>query len=192
MKHLFQKGHKHSESTKVKLSMSKMGDKNPMYGKKLPESLKENLRKINTGNKHCLGKKHTDEWKKQMGIRIKKEWVLGLRKTGVGENSPNWKGGISKIKKYNFCKYRYKARKRGAIGSHTEQQWFELKFKYGFMCLCCKKFEPEIKLTEDHIVPLSRGGSDYIGNIQPLCQRCNSIKHTKVINFINNKLVIKI
>lgn len=38
-------------------------------------------------------------------------------------------------------------------------------------------------LTPDHVVPLSRGGTNYIDNIQPLCGPCNSQKHAKTIDF---------
>lgn len=85
--------------------------------------------------------------------------------------------------KVNFRNKRYRARKRKAKGSHTLQQWQEIKKRYNYCCVWCKKKEPEIKLTEDHIIPLDKNGSDFIENIQPLCQNCNSKKHTKIINF---------
>lgn len=92
------------------------------------------------------------------------------------ENHPCWKGGTDHV-------IAYRARKAGASGTHTLQEWETLKAKYMYMCLCCKKNEPKIKLEQDHIVPLSRGGRNDIGNIQPLCRSCNSIKLVKTIDF---------
>lgn len=102
----------------------------------------------------------------------------------TGSKHHQWKGGISKARGYgNFYKYRHLARKKGAQGSHTLSEWENLKTQYNWTCPCCRKSEPEIKLTEDHIIPLARGGSDNIENIQPLCRRCNSRKFTDIIKF---------
>ena len=79
----------------------------------------------------------------------------------------------------------YRARKLGAVGTHTIGEWELLKKQYGYTCPCCGKSGPSIKLTEDHIVPLSKGGSNYIENIQPLCKSCNSKKHTQTVVYDN-------
>lgn len=96
-----------------------------------------------------------------------------------GENHPLWKGGqaTERLRKTFYEKQR---RARKAIGHHALGEWETLKVQYGFSCPACGKVEPEIKLTEDHIIPLMRGGSNYIENIQPLCGRCNSKKGTKI------------
>ena len=78
-------------------------------------------------------------------------------------------------------------RLKDAEGSFTLGEWRLLKKQYGYTCPCCGKKEPEIKLTKDHIIPLAKGGSNYIENIQPLCGKCNSEKHTKIIRFNNIK-----
>lgn len=59
------------------------------------------------------------------------------------------------------------------LGHHTEQQWQDKLAYFGGCCAFCDTTE---NITRDHIVPLAKGGSDLIGNIQPLCYSCNARK----------------
>ena len=114
-----------------------------------------------------------------------------------GEGNPKWIDGrftknlkyyqdfLKKWKKRNRGKcnvynQKYRIRKYEADGSFTPQEWETLKAQYNWTCPHCGKREPEIKLTIDHIIPLSRGGSNNIENIQPLCGICNSKKGNKI------------
>lgn len=74
----------------------------------------------------------------------------------------------------------------GAGGSYTGKQFSDLKRLYGNICLCCKL--SDLKLTADHVIPVSRGGSSDISNIQPLCQSCNSSKGIKIIDYRTKQL----
>lgn len=129
------------------------------------------------GNKLCLGKHPSDETRRKLSEAQKKFCEA--------KKNQNWKGGISKDKKHmreliKRGSHKYRALKKGVDGSFTLIEWELLKKQYGHRCPICNRNEPNIKLTIDHIIPLSRGGSNYIENIQPLCQSCNVKKHTKI------------
>jgi glycerol-3-phosphate cytidylyltransferase len=78
---------------------------------------------------------------------------------------------------------------KGIKGTHTIEEWETLKKQFGFKCAICGITETEIKkkwkntnfdcLTKDHIVPISKGGTNYISNIRPTCISCNSEKYNK-------------
>ena len=77
----------------------------------------------------------------------------------------------------NYQARRY-ALRRGAQGRHTAEEWQRLCEEHGHVCAYCGE---NVALTRDHVIPLTRGGSDNIENILPACQPCNSSKRNKTL-----------
>jgi 5-methylcytosine-specific restriction endonuclease McrA len=70
-----------------------------------------------------------------------------------------------------------RARKRSALGFYSVAEWKALVTKHKGCCVDCGK---KGNLTVGHLIPLSKGGSNWIGNIKPQCGECNSRQSTKV------------
>lgn len=67
------------------------------------------------------------------------------------------------------------------LGDHfTPGEWVALLAQYNGGCANCGGNKG---VVPDHITPLSRGGTNTIDNIQPLCKSCNSRKHAKSIDY---------
>jgi hypothetical protein len=74
------------------------------------------------------------------------------------------------------CMWRNRrARVRNADGKHTTDQIHELLQKQRNKCASCRT-SLKTGYHADHIVPLARGGTNDIGNIQLLCVSCNLSK----------------
>ncbi|MCR4305479.1 MAG: HNH endonuclease [Candidatus Daviesbacteria bacterium] len=170
------KGWNPSEETRRKMSLAQKGRKRPDLG--VINKTSAHREAVSIGRKNWSGIKEAGR-KLGLSRRGKKmpegyiPWNKGLRTVSIEKRR----------KQKSFIENKRRAIKNNAEGSHTFGEWETLKAQYNWTCPCCHKSEPEIKLTQDHIVPLSKGGSNNIENIQPLCNSCNSKKWTQIIKY---------
>lgn len=80
--------------------------------------------------------------------------------------------------KYRAYARNYKIRKRGAPGSHTGEDVIAILKAQRGKCAYCR-IVLKSKYHVDHILALSKGGSNDRSNIQILCQPCNQSKSSK-------------
>lgn len=74
---------------------------------------------------------------------------------------------------------RRRARLKALPATLTGEQWKAIKAAYGYRCAYCG-CKPK-KLTQDHVIPITRNGGTTPDNIVPACQSCNSSKRNKII-----------
>ena len=118
-------------------------------------------------------------------VRKYQRILYARNKERYREKARKWRK--KNLEKILFWNRRRELRERNIEGTHTFQEWEELKKRYNYKCANCGILESKLKnmwydkrfwkLTEDHIVPISKGGTDYINNIQPLCISCNASKN---------------
>lgn len=134
--------------------------------------------------KHSEAAKKAGVGKWMKGRKLSPEHIRNRAAAQSGTANSSWIDGRSSDPIYKSWLKNKRNRMKRVLKQHTFQEWEDLKRLYNYMCLCCKQQEPRVKLTEDHIVPISKGGSDDIANIQPLCGPCNSRKNSKSTNYI--------
>ena len=81
-----------------------------------------------------------------------------------------------------------RAARHASRGIFTVGEFKELCESYGNKCLACG--DTEAVLEADHVVPLTKGGSDDISNIQSLCGSCNRKKFVNITDYRLNTDVL--
>mgnify|MGYP000854513651 CR=1 FL=1 len=76
-------------------------------------------------------------------------------------------------------KVQRRARERGAAGTYT---WSEVVRIYLAIGGCAYCGQPTTDVQPDHVIPLSRGGSNSITNVVPCCRPCNTDKRALLPN----------
>lgn len=72
---------------------------------------------------------------------------------------------------------RRRARRMGANPDLTLEEWLDILDEFDHCCAYCQA--RGVKLEQEHMTPLSRGGRHTKSNIVPACRSCNARKGTK-------------
>lgn len=173
--------------------------KGKYYREKHKEEIKERKRKqrLKLEAKEKANKRH-QVWRKKPESKVKqteyqkrydkRPYVIERKKKSTLNylNNPKNKTKI-RVYRTNYRKEhserivyndnQRRVRELNAEGSHTLEQWRTLLSFF----TCCPKCGKSEKLTMDHIIPLSKGGTNFIDNLQVLCFSCNSSKRDILI-----------
>jgi 5-methylcytosine-specific restriction endonuclease McrA len=162
------------------------------WRKNNPEKVKE-YSKNNRINNPETRKRLNRKYKSSPIGKAKARQYYEKNKSRITEVNALWKSkNVERMKSY-IKEYRrehsaaltlYVNNRRSKIkslGTINIEEWELLFNKFENKCLWCGK--SDIKLTIDHVIPITKGGLNLISNIQPLCSRCNSKKNNKTIDF---------
>jgi hypothetical protein len=88
----------------------------------------------------------------------------------------DWVSKERQIEAQKLAKAEYSQRRRSEFSRNYDQLMLALIQRDGYRCVICDTIED---LTIDHIIPLSKGGTDELSNLRILCRTHNSSKGDK-------------
>jgi 5-methylcytosine-specific restriction endonuclease McrA len=148
-----------------------------LNNKKSLRQSNEEWKKNNPGKMLEYNQKYRDNHRDRVRLAVK---TSKLKNPDKSKNSVKEWFANNPLKRIEYNNKR-RATKASVGGVVLSSEWESLLDKYNHVCLRCGR--DNVKLTLDHVVPISKGGRNTIDNIQPLCGKCNSFKSTKTIDY---------
>jgi 5-methylcytosine-specific restriction endonuclease McrA len=97
-------------------------------------------------------------------------------KEQVAKTQKVWRSQHREVLQAHIAK-RSAMKRNASINDFAPQQWLDMLDEYRHACGYCLR--TDVPLTQDHIIPLSKGGDHTASNIAPACLFCNQSKHDK-------------
>lgn len=194
----------------IKLHIKGYRESNPriakIYYEKNKEMLAKKYKQWSSKNKEHLSLKNR-QWAMNNQDKIKRYYLDSKEKNA--EHIKNYQKIHKEERQIYYKKYcqthmeenriscqRRRANRKLLLSTLTYTQWDTIKLNFNNRCCYCGE---EKHLTQDHFVPLSKGGEYTHNNILPACQSCNSSKSIKdfftwypICEFYNKKRENKI
>ncbi len=143
------------------------------------EVRRENNRKWRAANpeKNRASARAADRKYREANRGARREYARKYRTA----NAEKVRAGVARWAKANPEKIYANASKRrarimGADATLTTDEWLDRLEEFGHHCAYCYGTE---RIAQDHIIPLSRGGTHTLDNVVPACRSCNSSKHAR-------------
>lgn len=168
---------KHYHAARYQEQKERLKEINKAWRKANPEKRRaaERARRSSNPEKYRITKRRCRAAKPNHYLAVDRAWRIA-NKVYVNKVSADWKRRNPDNGKAHAAKRR--ALQHGADGRHSATEVRELFVRQKGKCAICRHTLPT-PYCKDHIKPLSRGGSDWIANIQLVCLPCNSSKRNK-------------
>lgn len=141
-----------------------LADERREYKKRNPEKVKEEKRRYAKAHPEKIRQKKREQYRRKHPVKPKLPKTKPVYKL---------KPTTSELERQTCKKHRRAARKNGLAATYTYKQWCSTKATFGHKCAYCGE---DAVLTQDHFIPLSKGGEYTHNNIVPVCSMCNSNK----------------
>jgi len=127
-------------------------------------------------NKFYWAHKDNPEFQEKVRQIYERYYEKNYDSLRLRNNTATSKYGKTEKGKRGAKQYKYYLRnnKSGKIN------WGEVEKKLKALNYKCQICGTKENITIDHIIPLSKGGTNEINNLQPLCKSCNSRKSNKL------------
>lgn len=156
----------------------KLDEYNRQYRKDKSEQIAQRKHEHYLENREAINAWHADyrDRNREMINERQRRYYANNKVAHVKRNA--------KWRKENPEQFKSHLKKRRALkfgageASLTAEQWREILKSFNHRCAYCgERLE---KLTQDHVIPLAKGGSHTADNVVPACQSCNSKKGVKI------------